>query len=265
MFQAPPTAASPRRTERPTATTPLRLLRTDAAVRTRVAVLIDGVHRVGLEVARQLGRDGRHVVLTGSRPAEGSALVQRLLLEGVAASHRYLDHDHEGDLERLVDDLRAVYGAVDTLVYHAGPGLVRRVPAGGGERLFPADPELMAEVVSRTVGRVVSLSRSMLPVMRGRGNGRIIYVIPEHGDQPQSQTSAWPDRCTVSAVVRALVRRLSSERGLRGVRVNGVALAAPGVRRRLEPSDWLVRRCAKRVASLATGDPAPQGKIYYSG
>ncbi len=230
----------------------------------RVALLIGSVNRLGLEVARLLGREGLHVVLTGETPEDGAPLVERLLLEGVAATYRSLDPDREEDVASLSDDLQAAYGCVDVAVYQSATGAAHRADVSMVTRLLASDPELVAGVIGRTVSRVVSLSRTLLPVMRTRGAGRMIHIIPEHRTQSDDPRAPSPDGFTVSTIVSVLVNRMGAELAQHGVKINGVALASPQVHRRADPGEWLIQRCAQQVVRLATQAEAPQGKIFYS-
>lgn len=240
----------------------LRRLRTRSAPQPRSAVLIDAVHPLGLRTAALLGRDGCHVILTGENPGDGGAIAERLLLEGVAASSRFLDVDDADQLRRFADDIQAVYTKLDVFVAFAG-GAARGRRRGGvsSGRLGSADPDLLGDAVARSVSRTVSLHRTMLPLMRARV-GRMIHVVAGSEEQASNGTTLWPDACAASAVVSQLVRRLGNEMREHSVKVGGVSLASPTVDSRREPGDWLIQRCAERIATLAFSADVPQGKIY---
>lgn len=95
----------------------------------RVAVITGGTRGIGLGIARALAREGWTLALCGVRPAETVADVLAELrglgadvtgADGVEVSYDIADLSRTDDRGRLVESIRARYGAVHALVNNAG-------------------------------------------------------------------------------------------------------------------------------------------------
>jgi NAD(P)-dependent dehydrogenase (short-subunit alcohol dehydrogenase family) len=89
----------------------------------RVAVVTGGTRGIGFGIARALAREGWSLALCGVRPADTVADVLeelRGLGAGIEVSYDIADLSRTDDRVRLVDSIRARYGAVHALVNNAG-------------------------------------------------------------------------------------------------------------------------------------------------
>jgi 3-oxoacyl-[acyl-carrier protein] reductase len=89
----------------------------------RVAVVTGGTRGIGLGIARALAREGWSLALCGVRPAESVADVLdelRGLGSGIDVSYDIADLSRTDDRARLIESIRARYGAVQALVNNAG-------------------------------------------------------------------------------------------------------------------------------------------------
>jgi NAD(P)-dependent dehydrogenase (short-subunit alcohol dehydrogenase family) len=87
----------------------------------RTALVTGGTRGIGLGIARALAQDGWDLALCGVRPpAEVSEVVAELQHIGVAVHYIAADLAHQQDRRRLVDGVRARFGAVNALVNNAG-------------------------------------------------------------------------------------------------------------------------------------------------
>jgi len=86
-------------------------------------VLVTGANRgLGAEVARQLARDGDHVVVT-SRDASGRTVADAIVAAGGSAAHRALDVADDASVAALARSLADDGVVVDVLVNNAGIAL----------------------------------------------------------------------------------------------------------------------------------------------
>src|SRR5204863_8455864 len=85
------------------------------------ALVTGGTRGIGLGVARALAQDGWDLALCGVRPeADVTAVLDDLRAVGGAVHYCAADLARAEDRVRLVDTVRARYGAVNALVNNAG-------------------------------------------------------------------------------------------------------------------------------------------------
>jgi short-subunit dehydrogenase len=129
-----------------------------------VCIVTGASSGIGAATARSLSGLGARVVLAARRADRLEALAAELPGSLAIAA----DVTVAGEVERIVAETVAAYGAVDVLVNNAGQGL--HVPL---EELDPADLRAVFElnVIAPLVGM-----QAVLPVMRARSGGAIINV-----------------------------------------------------------------------------------------
>jgi NAD(P)-dependent dehydrogenase (short-subunit alcohol dehydrogenase family) len=90
--------------------------------RTNKVALITGANKgIGLETARQLGRDHGFTVLVGARDAtRGEAAAQALCDEGLDAHFLLLDVTDTSSIEAAARQVAEKFGHIDVLVNNAG-------------------------------------------------------------------------------------------------------------------------------------------------
>jgi 3-oxoacyl-[acyl-carrier protein] reductase len=175
---------------------------------------------------------GRVALVTGGSGGIGAALCARLAAEGArvavhyaanrAAAERVGEHVFGADLrdpaapDRLIDDVEAALGPVDILVANAG--LSRPAP------YEDVDAAMFDETLAVNLRAPFLLARRVLPGMRERGYGRILFtssvaaltggIIGPHYAASKSglhglthflASRAAPDGVTVNTVAPALI------------------------------------------------------------
>jgi NAD(P)-dependent dehydrogenase (short-subunit alcohol dehydrogenase family) len=85
----------------------------------RIAVVSGANRGIGLEIARQLAREGVHVVMGARKEAEGKAAARALAAEGLDVEARPLDVASDESVRALA----AAVGPVDIVVNNAGIAL----------------------------------------------------------------------------------------------------------------------------------------------
>jgi NAD(P)-dependent dehydrogenase (short-subunit alcohol dehydrogenase family) len=87
----------------------------------RTALVTGGTRGIGLGVARALAREGWDLALCGVRPErEVTEVLEELRQTGAAIHYTAADLARPGDRGRLVEEVRARYGAIAALVNNAG-------------------------------------------------------------------------------------------------------------------------------------------------
>jgi len=137
----------------------------------RRIVLVTGANKgIGLEVARQLGKAGHHVLLGARDEARGRAAAKTLQDEGIAVRFVTIDLSDSASLKAVAADIEANEGRIDILVNNAGVAI-----QGDG---LPGSTGL--DVVRRTFETnffgTVAVTQALLPLVKKSSAGRIVNV-----------------------------------------------------------------------------------------
>ena len=137
----------------------------------RRIVLVTGANKgIGLEVARQLGKAGHHVLLGARDEARGRAAAKTLQDEGIAVRFVTIDLSDSASLKAVAADIEANEGRIDILVNNAGVAI-----QGDG---LPGSTGL--DVVRRTFETnffgTVAVTQALLPLVKKSRAGRIVNV-----------------------------------------------------------------------------------------
>ncbi|MFL5262851.1 MAG: SDR family NAD(P)-dependent oxidoreductase [Anaeromyxobacteraceae bacterium] len=216
--------------------------------------LITGANRgIGLEVCRQLARQGLRVVLTGRSEAAAAEAVEELRRAGGDVGSEVLDAASEESVTACAARLAARADHVDILVNNAGV-----YPEGD---LLTASSDAVREAMAINFFGALWTARAWMPGMLERGYGRVVNVTSGYGSF--SEGLGGPAAYAISkAALNALTVRLSKEsRG--DVKVNA---ACPGwVRTRMGGSGAprSVEEGADTIVWLATlPADGPSGAVF---
>jgi 3-oxoacyl-[acyl-carrier protein] reductase len=89
----------------------------------RTALVTGGTRGIGLGIARALAREGWDLAICGIRKeAEAADSIEELRRAGANVNYSVADIARKDDRSRLVDTVRARYGAVNALINNAGRG-----------------------------------------------------------------------------------------------------------------------------------------------
>jgi NAD(P)-dependent dehydrogenase (short-subunit alcohol dehydrogenase family) len=135
--------------------------------------LITGANRgIGLETAKQLGKQGITVVVGARKLSAGEETAEKLKASGIDAYGVQLDVVSEADRKAVAAYLAEKFGKLDILINNAGvssaegfTSVVSQVKDEELERIF--DTNLFA---------VVALTRELLPLIRKSEAGRIVNL-----------------------------------------------------------------------------------------
>jgi short-subunit dehydrogenase len=180
----------------------------------RVAVVTGASSGIGAATARRLAREGFKVALVARREERLQELAGQIRAAGGEALVLAADLTEEDATERIFEQVRAAYGAVDLLVNSAGFGWY-----GYGVEMPWA---LAGQMVQLNVLAVVRLTLLFLRDMQARGHGHIVNVgsiagsLPNQGIALYSATKSFLDAFTTSLY-----------RELRGTNVH-VSVVKPG-------------------------------------
>jgi NAD(P)-dependent dehydrogenase (short-subunit alcohol dehydrogenase family) len=185
---------------------------TERKLEGRVALITGASRGLGKAMAIALGEAGAKLALVArdaAKLAETKAAVEAV---GAEARVFLADVAQEAPVDRLRDEVRAAYGEVNILINNAGINLRKAIT-----------DFTLAEwqsVMDTNVTSVFLMCRALVPLMRGKGYGRIINMtsIMSHVSLPQ-RTAYSTSKAALLGFNRALALELASD----GITVVGIS------------------------------------------
>jgi NAD(P)-dependent dehydrogenase (short-subunit alcohol dehydrogenase family) len=135
--------------------------------------LITGANRgIGLETARQLGKQDVTILVAARDLAKSEAAVAELKKEGVDARPIKLDVDNPADYKAAAEKIEKEYGVLDILINNAGVLLDGRK----GNETSTTSQELLRKTFDTNFFAVVALTQTLLPLLKKSKAGRIVNL-----------------------------------------------------------------------------------------
>jgi len=178
----------------------------------KVALVTAASKGIGLGTARVLAKEGMKVVISSRNATNLDKARAQLVSEtGSEVLAVPADMTVRGDLEKLVETTSKKLGGVDVLVYNTGPP-----KAGTFEELTYADWE---EATKLLLLSAVTLTKAVVPHMKSKGWGRLIYITSLTLKQPLGNLVL---SNTVRLGVAGLSKSLARELAPHGITSNGI-------------------------------------------
>lgn len=139
---------------------------------------------LGLAVARRFGREDFTVALAARNQGKLDTMVSSLAGEGIQAAGFTADLTERAGVLRAVDAIEARFGPIDVLEYSPdGDGNLRR-------QASQIDTAVMEPLLATYVMTPVALVSRVLPGMRERGNGRLLFALGAAAKYPVPQLAS---------------------------------------------------------------------------
>jgi NAD(P)-dependent dehydrogenase (short-subunit alcohol dehydrogenase family) len=180
-----------------------------------IAVVTGANRGIGLEVVRQLARQGMTVILAARDLEKGKAAAEPLVNEGLPVLARQLDVIDPASIERLAAQVKDEFGRVDVLVNNAG------ILYDTWESASNASLDTVHEALETNLFGPWRMSQVFLPLLRQSQQGRIVNVSSGAGSLA-SMGNSTPAYSTSKAALNALTRQLAAELKGTGILVNAV-------------------------------------------
>jgi NAD(P)-dependent dehydrogenase (short-subunit alcohol dehydrogenase family) len=139
---------------------------------TKVALVSGANKGIGLETARQLGKQGITVLVGARDLAKGEAAAAELKKEGIDAQAVKFDVLNDSDVKAAAAKIEKEYGKLDILVNNAGVSL-----EPFGPNVTSTTPlDVLRKTLDTNFFAVVSVTQTLLPLLKKSAAGRIVNV-----------------------------------------------------------------------------------------
>jgi NAD(P)-dependent dehydrogenase (short-subunit alcohol dehydrogenase family) len=150
----------------------------------RVAVVTGANKGIGLEIARQLAREGATVFLGARDEERGRAAAEKLRAEGLDARPLPLDVTDDASVAAAAAAVARDPGRLDILVNNAGVALDDGPPSR-------VSLDVLRRTYETNVFGVVRATQAFLPLLRRSAAGRIVNLSSGLGSLAQNSDPSW--------------------------------------------------------------------------
>ena len=194
-------------------------------------VLISGSYRgTGAGTAKVFAAEGALVAVHGHELGQADGMVAEITSNNGSAIAVHGDLETSQGVDDIASQVEATYGPVDVLVNnHGAPGRTD----------WTDTAEAWKESWETNVLTGIRLTQRVLPSMRERGSGRVIFLGTVGTERPSERN---PDYYGSKASLPVIVRSLAKELRGTGITAN---LVSPGMIATAEVREMLQRRAAR--------------------
>ena len=140
---------------------------------TKVAFITGGNRGIGLETARQLGKQGVTVVIGSRDAAKGKEVAETLRSEGADVQAIRFDITKPADYQDAYNYFDKNFGKLDVLVNNAG---ISKETFGMPNNASSVNPALLRETFDTNFFGTVQLTQVLLPLIKKAPEGRIVNL-----------------------------------------------------------------------------------------
>ncbi|XP_076811153.1 dehydrogenase/reductase SDR family member 4-like [Clavelina lepadiformis] len=179
----------------------------------KVAVITASTEGIGFAIARKLGLDGAHVVISSRKQANVDQAINALKAENISVSGVACHVGKASDRRALLDKVEKDHGGIDILVLNAGVNPYFGSILGTPESAYD-------KILDINVKSTFMFIQESVPMIEKRGKGSIVIVTSVGGYVPSELLGIYGvSKTALLGLVKALVPELCSK----NIRVNGLA------------------------------------------
>ena len=178
------------------------------SLRDQVVLVVGASSGIGRETAVLFAREGARVVASARREDRLRELQTQLGGEGHRIEILAADASKVSDMNRLAEFTRSKLGAVDVMVYVSGTNTPDRA-------LTRLTPEIWDTLIGVNLDGAYYITQALLPDMRAKGSGHLIYVSSISGMVPDVSGAAYQASKRGIIGLAHAIRVEEKERGIR--------------------------------------------------
>ena len=189
----------------------------------KVAVVTGANRGIGLEICRQLAKEGDiKVILTSRNQSKGKKACEALKKEGLDVLYHRLDVTDTDSIDEFVDYLEGDLGRCDILVNNAGvfPDTQNANP-DIYPSFFEGSLETIKEAMETNVYGPVMLCQAIVPLMKEKKYGRIVNMSSGMG-QLKEMNGGCPAYRISKTALNAVTKILSDELKDTNIKINSM-------------------------------------------
>ena len=223
-------------------------------------ILITGSNKgIGYEIAKQCGKLGFHVIISGRDKNRLESALEKLLKEKIDVESLLLDVSNQESIEKAALQFASGKFKIDVLVNNAG------VMIKGDHSLLEADENILSESINTNSLGPLKVIKAFLPFMQSPGR---IIMISSGGAVLNGNVAGWsPAYCVSKTLLNAITKQLASELENKNISVNAVcpgwvrtdlggAGATRSVEKGAETSVWLANEAPQGITGRFLRDKA---------
>ncbi len=153
-------------------------------LKNQVVLVIGASSGIGRETAVLFAREGARVMAVARRGDRLRSLQSELAKDGITLNTLTADASSRADMDRVAQSTREQLGDIDIMVYVTGTN----IPDRSMKRLTP---EIWDMMMSVNLNGAYYITHAVLPRMRERGAGHLIYVGSISGQVPDVSGAAY--------------------------------------------------------------------------
>jgi NAD(P)-dependent dehydrogenase (short-subunit alcohol dehydrogenase family) len=145
--------------------------------------LVTGANKgIGKEIARQLAKQGVHVVMSARNAERGQAAADELQKDGLSVEFVQLDVTDDASVTAAAEKIKQKHGKLDILVNNAGIAIWPQDP-------MQFDAEAFKTTYDTNVFGIVRVTGAMHELLKASGHGRIVNMSSSLGSIGLTQKS----------------------------------------------------------------------------